>query len=78
MSVADVCMALRLAAKEPPLKRVVLGHDLNLAAALLEAQAFVIEAARNLEPLRDVEWHGKWRIHKVLDALLALSEKCDE
>lgn len=23
----------------------------------------------NLEPLRDIDWHGKWRIHACLDAL---------
>lgn len=26
-------------------------------------------AIGNLEPLRDIDWHGKWRIHSCLDAL---------
>jgi hypothetical protein len=25
-------------------------------------------AIANLEPLRGIEWHGKWRIHRCLDA----------
>jgi hypothetical protein len=34
-----------------------------------DPNAELVEACRNLEPLRDTEFHGKWRVHKVLDAL---------
>ena len=26
-------------------------------------------AIGNIEPLQDIDWHGKWRIRKCLDAL---------
>lgn len=44
------------------------GWATQLLDTLRENERFK-SVIKNLEPLRNIDWHGKWRIHRALDAV---------
>ncbi len=48
----------------------ILASDYEQAIELVRRENERLRSAiRNLGPLQDIDWHGKWRIRKCLDAL---------